>query len=110
MSVPLKKHRQECLCHPRQECLCPLGAIPPFLPPLSHHSTVTFTASITFRAYPLRFHRGLAGCVSPAPFVARAMSVTCPRAACRHACRHRRQENLPKSGSSLASAHVLPPS
>src|ERR1700676_676322 len=73
------------------------------------YSTFTSTSEITFHIKPLRFHCSLL-CVSPTPFVARAISRYCPRLLGVQDARHRRHEYFPSSGSSRASPQVVPPS
>src|ERR1700738_418512 len=73
------------------------------------YPTFTSTCWITFHIKPLRFHCSLL-CVSPAAFVARAMSRYGPRFLGVQGARQRRHEYFPSSGSNRASAQVAPPS
>src|SRR5437868_15492669 len=72
------------------------------------YPTLTSTCWITFHIKPLRFHCSLL-CVSPAAFVARAMSPYCPRFLGFHNARERRHEYFPISGSSRATTQIAPP-
>src|SRR5262249_24389686 len=80
-----------------------------WLPTAGCVEIVTAMGWATFQRYPEGFHSCASGCVCPAVFVARAMSVYSPSAAVQSCC-HRRHPYFVCWPPSLAALQVFPPS